>query len=124
MLYQKDNQTYTDHEVRQRHPSISFALTTYAELGYSEYTPPAPDPVPYIPQVVSRFQARAILHLDGNLTTVEALVAQADALTQLAWADAQEFRRSSPSIAAIANALGWTDAYLDDLFTRASLIEA
>lgn len=81
------------------------------------------DPAP-VPQVVSRFQARAILHVDGHLTAVEALVAQADMMTKLAWADAQEFRRASPSILAIATALGWTDAYLDDLFIRASSIEA
>ncbi len=124
MQYQKDGQVFSELEVRLAHPNVSFAPTTYAELGYAEYAPPTPEPVVIVPQIVSRFQARAILHIDGLLTTVEALVSQADPLTQLAWADAQEFRRNSPSIAAIAAALGWTEAYLDDLFTRASTIQA
>ncbi len=77
-----------------------------------------------VPESVSRFQARAILHLDGTLATVEALVAQADAITQIAWQDAQEFKRNSPSINNIAAALGWSAEYVDDMFIRASKIEA
>jgi hypothetical protein len=120
----KDEQTYHAYEVRALHPEISFAENTYVELGYVEYTPPQVEPAPFIPPVVSRFQARAALHIDGHLAAVEALVAQADPITRLAWADAQEFRRSSPAIAGIAQALGWSEAYLDDLFSRAAVIEA
>jgi hypothetical protein len=123
-MFIKDGQTFHAYEVRALYPEISFAENTYAELGYTEYTLPPVEPTPFIPPVVSRFQARAALHIDGHLATVEALVAQADPITQLAWADAQEFRRSSPAIAGIAQALGWSEAYLDDLFTRAAAIEA
>lgn len=80
-----------------------------------------PDPVP---QVVSRFQARAALHQAGLLTAAEAAVAAADTLTQIAWADAQEFRRNSPTIAALAASIGLTETQIDDLFRQAATITA
>ena len=74
--------------------------------------------------VVSRFQAKAALSVAGLLAGAEAAVAGADAMTQLAWAEAIEFRRNSPTIAALAGALSLTDTDLDDLFRAAALIEA
>ena len=71
--------------------------------------------------VVSRFQARAAMHLAGILTGVESAVMAADPLTQIAWADATEFRRTSPTISAIAEALELTEDALDDLFRNPSL---
>lgn len=84
--------------------------------------PPPPGP----PQVVSRFQARAALHLAGLLTAVEALMADptTDMLARLAWTDAQEFRRTSPTLLAMASALSLTDEQLDQLFVTAAGIEA
>lgn len=79
-----------------------------------------------VPAVVSRFQARAALHIAGLLDTVEAIMASptTPVLAKLAWADAQEFKRTSPSLLGIAGAIGLTDAQLDDLFTTAAGIEA
>lgn len=74
--------------------------------------------------VVSRFQARAALMQAGLLDAVEQAVAQADALTRMAWAEAVELRRTSPAIAAIAAAVGLTEAQLDALFRTAMAIEA
>ena len=87
--------------------------------------PPTPQPV-MIPQIVSRFQARAALHLAGLLDDVEALMTAQDtpALAKLAWADAQEFKRTSPTVLTMAAALGLTEQQLDDLFTAAAGIEA
>jgi AraC-like DNA-binding protein len=87
--------------------------------------PATPQP-PQIPQVVSRFQARAALHLAGLLDDVEAMMAlpETPALAKLAWADAQEFKRNSPTVLAMSSALGMTEAQLDDLFTAAAGIEA
>jgi len=84
--------------------------------------PPPPGP----PQVVSRFQARAALHLAGLLPQVEALMADpaTDTLARLAWTDAQEFRRTSPTLLAMAAALDLSDAQLDQLFVTAAGIEA
>lgn len=72
----------------------------------------------------SRFQARAALHGAGLLSAVEAAVAVAPALVQIAWSDATEFRRDSPTIAALASGLGMGDAEIDDLFRAAMTITA
>lgn len=87
--------------------------------------PPTPQPV-LIPQIVSRFQARAALHLAGLLDDVEALMAApgTPALAKLAWADAQEFKRTSPTVQTMAAAIGLTEAQLDELFTTAAGIDA
>jgi len=74
--------------------------------------------------VVSRFQARAALLNAGLLDAAEAAVAQADAVTKLAWADALEFRRNSPTIAALAGIVGLTDEQIDNLFIAAGKIQA
>lgn len=73
---------------------------------------------------VSRFQAKAALLQAGLLDQVEAAVANADALTQLAWAEALGFERQSPAILGIAQALGWTAEQLDELFAKAVRIRA
>lgn len=85
-----------------------------------------PVPVPVVPPVVSRFQARAALMLAGLLDDVEALMAAPDtpALAKLAWADAQEFERQSPTIAALAGAVGLTEQDIDALFITAAGINA
>lgn len=87
--------------------------------------PPTPQPV-QIPQSVSRFQARAALHLAGLLETVEAMMAapETPALAKLAWADAQEFKRNSPTVLSLSASLGLTEAQLDALFTTAAGIDA
>jgi hypothetical protein len=75
---------------------------------------------------VSRFQARAALHLSGLLETVEAMMAapETPALAKLAWADAQEFKRNSPTVLSLSASLGLTEAQLDALFTTAAGIDA
>lgn len=80
----------------------------------------------FVPQSVTRFQARAALHLAGLLEQVEAMIADPSTpvLAKLAWRDAQEFKRTSPTIAAMSSALGLTEQQLDDLFTVAAGIDA
>jgi 2-hydroxychromene-2-carboxylate isomerase len=89
------------------------------------------EPLPYVPPArvlppVSRFQARAALHNAGLLPQVEALMGSeaTPALARLAWQDAQEFRRDSPTVMAMAQALGLNEAALDDLFVAAAQIAA
>lgn len=79
-----------------------------------------------VPQSVTRFQARAALHLAGLLPQVEALMSDpaTDPLARLAWTDAQEFRRQSPTVLGMAAALGLGTEQLDDLFTTAAGIDA
>lgn len=85
------------------------------------YAPPVT-----VPQVVSKFQAKAALLGAGLLSQVEQMMADpaADPLAVLAWQNAQEFRRTSPTVAGMAAALGLDDAALDALFTSAAGIEA
>lgn len=102
------------------------AIYEAALLGtVAAYVAPPPAP-PTVPQVVSRFQARAALHLAGLLPQVDALMADpaTDMLARLAWQDAAEFRRTSPVLLAMSAALGLTDAQLDDLFTTAHGVTA
>lgn len=81
-------------------------------------------PPPPVPQVVSRFQARAALYGAGLLDDVETAIATSDPLVQMAWADAQEFQRNSPTILALAGVLGLSESDVDELFITASGIVA
>lgn len=91
--------------------------------GMPEAYQPPPAPVP---QVVTRFQALAALHEAGHLTAAQALFAdpQTPDLSRLAWENATEFWRTSPTVVEVAAALGLDGAALDDLFTNAAQIEA
>jgi len=77
---------------------------------------------------VSRLQAKAVLYQHGLLTQIEGMMAQADFLTQMAWNEAQVFRRLSPIILMLQSALTWpdespiTDEDLDNLFLEAAAI--
>lgn len=75
--------------------------------------------------VVSRFQAKAALLASDLLVMADAAVATSDsAFVRLAWAEATEWRRLSPTIAAMQAAIGLSDIQVDDLFRAAALIEA
>lgn len=82
------------------------------------------DPVA-VPDIVSRFQAKAALALAGKLQAAEAAVAgSGNVVLQLAWAEANDFRRNSPGINALAPLIGLDAAGLDALFIAAAQIEA
>lgn len=78
---------------------------------------------------VSRLQARAALLQAGLLDHVEKAVnggmfggGTSDALLKMAWAEAAEFNRTSPTIAALAGLVGLNDEALDNLFRAAAAI--
>ena len=79
----------------------------------------------YVPQQVTRYQALAALHLNGLLARVKAIMADpaTDPLTVLAFDSAQTFKRYSPMVLNMAQALGLSDEQLDNLFVSASQIE-
>lgn len=79
-----------------------------------------------VPSVVSRFQALAALMQAGLLDAVQAWAddTDTDPLHRLAFTTATEFHRDSPTLAAGAAALGWSDAQLDALFIAAASIKA
>ncbi len=85
----------------------------------------APEQVPSVPQVISRFQAKAALYSVGLLDKVEAaLAADGNFIHQLAWNEAVEFRRDSPTISHIARAIELDEQSIDDLFRLALSIRA
>lgn len=83
------------------------------------------EPPPYIPQVVSRFQAKAALLQAGLLTQVESLIASpsTDPLVKLAWSEAVEFYRTSPTILSLAEMLDLSEEDLDELFIQAAQVQ-
>jgi len=75
-----------------------------------------------VPAEVPQWQARRALLAAGLLTAVEAAVAAASQDIQITWEYAPNIVRNSPFIAAMAPALGLTDAQIDDLFRAAAAI--
>lgn len=75
-----------------------------------------------VPVSVSRFKALAILELDGQLASVELLIATQPKIMRLGWDNAQVFYRNSPAIEKIAKVRKWTKEYVDSLFIRAALL--
>jgi hypothetical protein len=86
------------------------------------YTPP---PTP-IPSSVTRFQALATLAAGGWLDVVHTYF---DALPRsnvqrLAFENAGDWERTSPTVNALAQMLGLSDSQVDDLFIAASQVSA
>jgi hypothetical protein len=86
------------------------------------YTPPPP----VVPQTVTRFQALATLAAGGWLDVVHTYI---DALPRsnvqrLAFENAADWERSSPTLNALATMLGLTDAQVDELFIAAAQVSA
>lgn len=91
-----------------------------------QFFPPSSSPTP-IPQIVTRAQGKAALIQAGKWNTVLAYVASIKspserALAEVALNDTVEWRRDSPFLNAAANAIGLTDAQMDDLFRTAATI--
>lgn len=86
----------------------------------------APSAPTAVPETVTRFQARAALHIAGHLSTVEVLMTNESTpmLARLAWQDALEFKRQSPTVLTMGAALGLKDVDIDQLFIAAAQIEA
>lgn len=81
----------------------------------------APPPVP-VPSSISPAQARLALLGVGLLDEVEAAVAAADRVTQIAWSQATSIERDSPTVAGLSAALGLSAAQLDALFIAGAAI--
>jgi hypothetical protein len=75
---------------------------------------------------VSAFQAFAALEDVGYLAQVEAMMEDpaTSKKTRLAFQKAQVFKRNSPTMASIADALELTESQIDGLFESAKEIEA
>lgn len=101
---------------------------TYASLiaeVRSKVEPYVPPP-PVVPATVTRFQALAVLAAGGYLDTVRTYINTLDInnVQRLAWENATDWERSSPTLNALAAMLGLNDTQVDDLFIAASNISA
>lgn len=90
---------------------------------------PAALPVPAepgitVPTTVTPFQGLAALDAVGHLSVIEGHFNDpaTPLLYRLAYLRAIAWERASPTIAYMANVMGWDDAYLDQLFISAAKI--
>jgi hypothetical protein len=74
---------------------------------------------------VDPIQAREAIRRAGLLEAVESYINApgTDPLVKSAWEYALTFKRTSPTILAVAASMGWTDEQLDALFIEASGVE-
>jgi len=86
------------------------------------YVPPPPP----IPSTVTRFQALAVLAAGGYLSTIKTYIVTLgeDNITRLAWENAADWERTSPTLNALAAMLGLSDAQVDELFIAADQVSA
>lgn len=87
-------------------------------VTFREIVPPAP----FVPQVVSRMQAKLALAQAGLLDQVEANMATKPKAVQIYWSDVSEIHRDHPILTAAANDLGLTQQQIDQLFISAKQI--
>ena len=123
-VYDRTSPAIIDHHAAYAEELIAVSALERDEAG--EWTATEASPAEIAATLtVTRFQARAALHQAGLLADVEAAVAASDDPTvKLAWAESIEFPRGSPTIAALAVAIGLTDAEVDALFIAAAAIQA
>lgn len=82
--------------------------------------PPPVDPNT-VPATITRTQARLVLHRAGLLDKVLEVIEAGGVEAQI-WYEAAEWNRASPILAGMAQALGFTDEQVDNLFRAAGAI--
>jgi hypothetical protein len=125
--------TVSDDDVMIIEPRTDPVLFNEAVAGkygaVGAYVPDVDDGPVVVEVTCTRLQAKAALMQMGLLAQVEALIAAMDPLTQLAWAEASTYKRSSPLLNALAEYVTWPDgsslstADMDELFSIAQTIE-
>lgn len=100
----------------------AFAIVLAAwEQRRAEADQPTP---PSVPKVVSARQVRLLLLNQGLLDDVEAIIAQQDRATQIAWEYATEFNREESLLNTLAQQppLSFDEAQLDQFFMAAAAL--
>ena len=107
--YEGDRQSLNDQSVTQR-PSMRHVWSNSSwSLG--------PEPVPF---EVTRAQGKLALLNAGILASAQAAASAAGPAAEIAFNDAQKYERTSPTLNALAAALGLSSNDLDRLFIAAS----
>jgi hypothetical protein len=125
----------TDSTNIVRVADATYIPADFANTDYQQYlqwlaegnTPdPYVAPPPPIPSTVTRFQALATLAAGGYLDTVHAYIdtLPRSNITRLAFENASDWERTSPTVNALATMLGLTDAQVDELFIAADQVSA
>lgn len=109
--YEGDRQSPDDISVAKR-PS---ALHVWAD-GWEE----GPEPVPF---EVTRAQGKLALLNAGLLANAQAAATTAGQAAEIAFNDALTYERTSPTLNALATALGLSNGDLDSLFIAASKLK-
>lgn len=87
--------------------------------------PPFVEDVADVPAQIALWQARAVLERRGLLAAANSAVTLAgDEVLRAVWEYGNVISRSSPGLAALANALGLSGADVDELFREAASLEA
>ena len=101
-------------------------LTKMTEAEFEAFRNPPPGPAP-VPETVSRAQGKMALVQAGLWgaveTAVDAMTGNDKIMAQIALNDTTDWRRDSPFLTQMADAVGITESQLDDLFIAASQIE-
>jgi hypothetical protein len=92
-----------------------------AEVARLTALVPAPIDPNAVPATITRTQARLVLHRAGLLDKVLEVIAAGGVEAQI-WYEANEWNRASPILAGMAQALGFTDEQVDNLFRAAGAI--
>ncbi len=123
VIYEDPGDQVRQHHINQGQELVPVTALTAENGSWVETLPSVAEIAAGIS--VTRFQARAALLQAGKLAAVEAAVAASgDEMVRLAWSESIHFPRNSPTIAALASAIGLTADDLDALFIAASQISA
>lgn len=98
-------------------PVIGFDYNGYMLINWE-----MEDPGPTVPYIISPRQVRLLLLQQGELSNVEAMIAQQDEATRITWEYATEFRRNDPLLNQLAANLGYSEAAIDQFFIAASAL--
>lgn len=110
--YEGDRQSLNDQSVTQR-PSMRHVWSNSLwSLG--------PEPVPL---EVTRAQGKLALLNAGLLASAQAAATAAGQAAEIAFNDALTYERTSPTLNALATALGLSSSDLDNLFIAASKLK-
>jgi hypothetical protein len=69
------------------------------------------------------YKLKIVLDNMGDLEDVESIISQQPKGVQLAWENANSIRRNSPTVAGLAQVMGYSDETLDTIFKQADEVK-